>query len=168
MINFIKKRPQDSCFLVKLAKSFWIPSFKEHLRWLLLSINSGYWGIHSSNRKPFIVTGVLFKQGEEPPEIFYLIYICSKSWFEKLIKIAWKAAFNSYNISFQTYSTSLYKKKFFCFSFAPATTCSGHSVMFWANVRRQRNLEIDEVFFILGNWVSIIIFTSNVKVELSF
>ena len=39
--------------------------------------------------------------------------------------------------------------------------------MFWANVRRQRNPEIDEVLFILGNWVSIIIFWVIVLILLS-
>ena len=38
--------------------------------------------------------------------------------------------------------------------------------MFWVNVRRQRNPEINEVFFILGNCVSIILFTSNNSTQL--
>ena len=69
---------------------------------------------------------------------------------------------------FQTYSTSSCNHKLFRFSFAPVATCSGHSEMIWLNARRQRNPEINEVFVILGNWVSFILFTSNKNVEISW
>ena len=36
--NFIKKRFQHSCFPVKFVKFLRRPFFKEHFRWLLLSI----------------------------------------------------------------------------------------------------------------------------------
>ena len=37
--NFIKRRLQHRCFLVKFAKFLRTPFFTEHLRWLLLKLN---------------------------------------------------------------------------------------------------------------------------------
>ena len=48
----------------------------------------------------------------------------------------------------------------FRFSFEPAAKCQGHSVMFWANVRRKRDPAVHEILFILGSRVSMFCYTS--------
>ena len=51
----------------------------------------------------------------------------------------------------------------FRFSFEPAAKCKGHSVMFWANVRRKRDPAVHEIIFILGSRVSMFSYTSDNK-----
>ena len=51
----------------------------------------------------------------------------------------------------------------FLFSFDPTAKCKGNSVMFWVNVRRQRDPAVHELFFIVGSRVSIFWYISNKK-----